>query len=62
MTNADTETDPPTVGKDGTIPNTPDGIAIGRDPRGSNFNPEEDPPKETVNPPESEEGSTDADN
>lgn len=52
MTSEDRETDEPKVGKDGTIPNTADGIAIGRDPEGSNFNSEEDPPKETVDSPE----------
>ncbi|MCJ1688571.1 hypothetical protein [Rathayibacter sp. VKM Ac-2927] len=30
------------LGTDGTIPNTPDGIAVGHDPNGSHFNPEED--------------------
>ena len=32
-----------TLGTDGTIPNTEDGIAVGHDPDGSHFNPEEDP-------------------
>ena len=50
MTNSNEEPDPPKVGKDGTIPNTPDGIAVGRDPEGSNFEPEEDAPKDVVDP------------
>ncbi|WP_213815495.1 hypothetical protein [Glaciihabitans sp. dw_435] len=32
----------PNLGKDGTIPNSDDGIAVGHDPEKSNFNPEED--------------------
>lgn len=32
----------PNLGADGTIPNTDTGIAVGHDPDGSNFNPEED--------------------
>ena len=30
------------LGSDGTIPNSPDGLAVGHDPNGSHFNPEED--------------------
>lgn len=30
------------LGTDGTIPNSPDGLAAGHDPNGSHFNPEED--------------------
>ncbi|MEA9983930.1 MULTISPECIES: hypothetical protein [Subtercola] len=32
----------PNLGTDGTIPNTDDGLAVGHDPEGSHFNPEED--------------------
>ncbi|MEF2978534.1 hypothetical protein [Subtercola sp. YIM 133946] len=32
----------PNLGGDSTIPNTDDGIAVGHDPEGSHFNPEED--------------------
>ncbi|WP_440710615.1 hypothetical protein [Herbiconiux sp. YIM B11900] len=37
-----TGTDGQGLGKDGTIPDSPDGIAVGHDPDGSHFNPEED--------------------
>lgn len=40
------------LGTDGTIPNNPDGIAVGHDPDGSHFNSEED---DTTTP-----GDTDA--
>lgn len=41
--NSDTDhTDGQGLGKDGTIPDSPDGIAVGHDPDGSHFNPEED--------------------
>ena len=33
----------PNLGSDGTIPNSDKGIAVGHDPDGSHFNPEEDP-------------------
>ncbi|WP_066039303.1 hypothetical protein [Herbiconiux solani] len=36
-------TDGPNLGSDGTIPNSDTGIAVGHDPDGSHFNPEEDP-------------------
>jgi hypothetical protein len=42
MTDDSYPTDGPDLGKDGTIPNTDDGIALGHDPDGSHFNPEED--------------------
>lgn len=36
------ETDGPGLGTDGTIPDSENGIALGHDPDGSHFNPEED--------------------
>ncbi|WP_290803789.1 hypothetical protein [Herbiconiux sp.] len=35
-------TDGPNLGKDGTIPNSDTGIAVGHDPDGSHFNQEEE--------------------
>ena len=35
-------TDGPNLGKDGTIPNSDDGLAVGHDPDGSHFNQEEE--------------------
>ncbi|WP_291043187.1 hypothetical protein [Herbiconiux sp.] len=35
-------TDGPNLGDDGTIPNSENGIAVGHDPDGSHFNPEEE--------------------
>lgn len=36
------KTDGPNLGKDGTIPNSDTGIAVGHDPDGSHFNQEEE--------------------
>jgi hypothetical protein len=41
-TMSDTNTPNDNLGTDGTIPNTEDGIAVGHDPDGSHFNPEEE--------------------
>jgi hypothetical protein len=40
--NTGAEEKPEGLGSDGTIPNTENGIAIGHDPEGSTFEPEED--------------------
>ncbi|WP_165909186.1 MULTISPECIES: hypothetical protein [unclassified Rathayibacter] len=45
------------LGTDGTIPNSPDGLAVGYDPNGSHFNPEED----ATTTPDGDTGDTDVD-
>jgi hypothetical protein len=41
-TSASPDSDADNLGTEGTIPNSTDGIALGHDPEGSHFNPEED--------------------
>lgn len=46
------------LGTDGTIPNSDDGIAVGHDPDGSHFNPEEEEETPTTSSTRDEESGS----